>query len=182
MKPYTAVGITIGVLAGIWTQVSISLGLITWVAFAAWACFYAAGAKRTGFLKTLPSNLSGVAYGWLIVWAAGAMGGWPGALAVCVAVGAFLMCIQANWSVLSFIPGAFVGTAAFFGTSGNWSGTVIALVAGVSLAWLSGWTADLLVRATTKPTITTSVAATSEDKHSHSTRTELDGSLRKAQI
>lgn len=150
MNPYAAVGITIGVLAGIWTEVSTSFGLITWVAFAAWACFFAAGAKRGGFFTTLPSNLSGVVYGWLIVWAAGAIGGWPGALAVSVAVGAFLMCLQANWKVLSFIPGAFVGTACFFGTSGNFSGTVIALVAGVSLAWLSGWTAELLVAATTK--------------------------------
>lgn len=160
MNPYVAVGITIGVLAGIWTEVSISFGLITWVAFAAWACFFAAGAKRQGFFKTVPSNLSGVIWGWLIVWAAGAIGGWPGALAISVVIGAFFMCAQANWSVLSFIPGTFVGAACFFGTNGDWLGTTIALVSGACLAWLSGWTADLIVMATKKRLpITSSEAA-----------------------
>lgn len=159
MKLYTALGITIGILAGIWTQLSSVLHLYTWVAFIAWACFFAAGAGRTGFLKVLPSNLSGLVWGWLIVWGAGALGGWTGALAVTVAIGAFMMCIQANWSVLSFIPGAFAGTAVFFATGGDWIGSGIALIAGAALAWISGWTGGLLVAATAKRAVSLSTAA-----------------------
>jgi hypothetical protein len=159
MKLYTSLGITIGILAGIWTQLSTMLGLYTWVAFIAWACFFAAGGGRTGFLKTIPSNLSGLVWGWLIVWGAGAVGGWTGALAVAVAIGAFMMCIQANWSVLTFIPGAFAGTAVFFGTGGDWSGAGIALIAGAVLALLSGWTGNLLAAALTKQPAASAIAA-----------------------
>lgn len=151
MNPYLAVGITIGVLAGAWTEFSSAVGLVTWIAFVSWACFFAAGAKLGGLVKTVPSTISGAVYGWLIVWAAGAVGGWPGALAVAVAVGAFLMCVQANWSVLSFIPGAFAGAACLFGAGGDLVATLIPLVAGAALGWLSGWSADRLVAATTRP-------------------------------
>lgn len=149
MNPFIAVGITIGILAGAWTEFSSAVGLITWIAFVSWACFFAAGAKLVGFTKTVPSTLSGAVYGWLIIWAAGAVGGWPGALAIAVGIGAFLMCAQANWRVLSFIPGAFAGAACLFGAGGDLLATVIPLAAGAALGWLSGWSADRLVAATT---------------------------------
>jgi hypothetical protein len=150
MNPYLAVGITIGVLAGAWTEFSSAVGLITWIAFVSWACFFAAGAKAAGFAKTAPSTVSGAVYGWLIIWAAGAIGGWPGALAIAVAVGAFFMCVQANWSVLSFIPGAFAGAACLFGAEGDLVATIVPLLVGAALGWLSGWSADRLVVLTTR--------------------------------
>ena len=52
----------VGVLAGLWTQVSVELGLITWVAFVSWATFFAAGGGREGLTKGLAANLSGVAW------------------------------------------------------------------------------------------------------------------------
>ena len=136
MKPYIGVGIAVGALAGVWTQISVELGLITWVAFVAWACFFAAGGNRAGFSKGLAANLSGVIYGWLVAlltsWAQ-----FPGALAIAVALAALAMCLQAGWAPLSFIPGAFAGTAVFFGTQLSFWPSATALVIGAGLGWVS---------------------------------------------
>ena len=136
MRNYLGVGISIGVLAGIWTQVSVELSLVTWVAFVAWACFYAAGGGREGYTRGLAANVSGVVWGYLVSLLVKQVT-FNGALALAVAVIAFAMCIQASVPLLSFIPGAFAGAASFFGTGFDLSGTLLALVVGASLGWLS---------------------------------------------
>lgn len=137
MKNYLGIAVSIGVLAAAWTQVSVALDLVTWVAFAAWACYFAAGGGRSGFQRGLAANLSGLVYGFLVAAFIGAVS-FPGALAVSVGVVAALMCLQAGWAPLSFIPGAFVGAAAYFGTAFSFWPTAIALVVGALLGWASG--------------------------------------------
>jgi hypothetical protein len=136
MKSLIGVGISVGVLAGLWTQVSIELTLITWVAFVAWATFFAAGGGREGFTKGLAANLSGVAWAWVASKVL-EQATFNGAVALAVTVLAFVLCLQSALPLLSFIPGAFVGTAVFFGTSFDLGGTVLALVVGACLGWLS---------------------------------------------
>lgn len=137
MKNYVGVAVSIGVLAAAWTQVSVWLGLITWVGFLAWACYFAAGAGRDGLVRGLASNLSGAVYGWLVAAFIG-YATFSGGLAIGVGVIAALMCLQASWSPLSFIPGAFVGAAAYFGTAFAFWPTVLALVIGALLGLTSG--------------------------------------------
>ncbi|WP_328527479.1 DUF1097 domain-containing protein [Nocardioides sp. NBC_00368] len=136
MKNLIGIGISVGALAGIWTQVSIELALITWVGFVAWACYFAAGGGREGFRKGLAANLAGALWGYLaslvLTYAT-----FTGAVALVVTVVAFILCLQAAVDLLSFIPGAFAGTAVFFGTSFDLGGTLIALVVGALLGWLS---------------------------------------------
>ncbi|MGQ5667337.1 DUF1097 domain-containing protein [Streptomyces sp. ECR2.10] len=67
-------------------------------------------------------------------------------LGVCVTVGAFGMCVQARWSPLPFIPGAFVGAACYFGNGALWQSTLISLVAGALLAYASQALGDLPLR------------------------------------
>lgn len=136
MKNYLGVGVSVGLLAGAWTQVSIVLSLITWVAFVAWACYFAAGGGRIGFSRALAANLSGVAWGYLASLAVARLD-FTGALAIVVVVLAFVLCVQAAAAPLSFIPGAFAGTAVFFGTAFDLTGTALALAAGGLLGWLS---------------------------------------------
>ena len=136
MKNFLGVGISVGLLAGIWTQVSIELALITWVAFVAWACYFAAGGGRSGFVHGLAANVAGALWGYaasLVLERAT----FTGAVALAVTAVAFILCVQAAVDLLSFIPGAFAGTAVFFGTSFDLTGTLVALVIGACLGWLS---------------------------------------------
>lgn len=150
MKNYLGVGISVGVLAGLWTQVSIELSLITWVAFVAWACYFAAGGGRTGLARGLAANLSGVFWAYLASLAIGQMT-FNGAVAIVVVVLAFVLCVQAAAAPLSFIPGAFAGTAVFFGTSFDLLGTALALVVGGLLGWLSDVVAQRIQAAVDGP-------------------------------
>lgn len=159
MDPLIAIGISVGILAGLWGQFSGDLGLITWVGFIAWACFYAAGGKRAGFLKTVPANLSGVLWGWLMVWFAGVLG-FTGGLGIAIAIGAFAMVVQAKVPWLSFIPGAFAGTSCYFGTGGDWRGTAIALILGAVLGWASEAGGGVIAKIGARPAAAEAVSET----------------------
>ena len=150
MKNFLGVGISVGLLAGIWTQVSIELALITWVAFVAWACYFAAGGGRSGFVHGLAASVAGALWGYaasLVLERAT----FTGAVALAVTAVAFILCLQAAVDLLSFIPGAFAGTAVFFGTSFDLTGTLVALVLGACLGWLSDVAAQRIQQAVDGP-------------------------------
>jgi len=135
-----AVGISVGILAGIWTGISVTYGLVTFVGFLSWASFYAAGGKTKGLKDSLILNFSGVVWGFLIVQMSNIFGpilGGTIGLSVAVVIGAGAMCWQAHIPLLAFIPGAFIGASAYFGNGFNFQSTVIALVAGAVLGYLS---------------------------------------------
>jgi len=136
MDILVALGITIGVLAGVWGIVAGNLALLTWAGFVSWACYFASGGKVEGLKKTVAANLAGVFWGYLMVVGAGAIGG-SYAIGVTIAIGAFFMCVEAKINILSFIPGAFAGCAVYFGSGLNWKGAIIALLIGAVLGYLS---------------------------------------------
>ena len=136
MKGLLGIGISVGVLAGAWTYVSVELALITWVAFVAWACFFAAGGGTGGLAKGLAANVVGVFWGWVISQGL-TLSGSTLALALMVTVVGFILCIEAALPLLSFIPGGFAGTAIFFGTAFDLTGALIAIVAGALLGIVS---------------------------------------------
>lgn len=150
MSFFVAAGISVGVLAGIYAQWCGLLGMLTWVGFVSWACFYAAGGKFEGFKKTVLANLSGVFWAWIIILLSGLMGGFPLALGAAVIVGAFFMCAQAHISLLAFIPGAFAGCASTFGANLDYMAAILSLIAGAALGWLSEIIAVWLVKISTK--------------------------------
>jgi hypothetical protein len=98
-------------------------------------------------VRTAASTVSGVVWGWAIVWAATHLGGSAAVLGLAVAVAAFAMCVQAAWSVLAFIPGAFVGAASFFGNQTVFWATLLSLLVGVVLAYASERLGDVVERA-----------------------------------
>lgn len=155
MKRLTALGISIGVLAGLFTWFAGTVTLlgswqspfVVWVGFASWACFYAAGGRTQGLVEALASNVSGVVWGWLIVWAAGqVLAGSAAVLGLVVALAAFCTCVQAGWGPLAFIPGTFIGAASFFGNGTLFWSTVTSLVVGVLLAYASEVLGDVVER------------------------------------
>lgn len=143
MNFYFAVALTIGILAGSWTYGSLTFGLITWAAFIPWASFYAAGGKVEGLKKAYAANIVGVLWGFAIVYLNEVMGGTALTFSVAVAIGAAVMCIQARYiPLISFIPGAFLGTAAFFAAGASVAvlqPLFIAITIGAVLAYTSEW-------------------------------------------
>ena len=137
IKPLLGIGISVGLLAGAWTYLSVELALITWAAFVAWACFFAAGGGRTGFIHGLAANLAGIGWGWAISQALDPLGGSTLALAALVTVVGFILCVEAALPVLSFIPGGFAGTAVFFGSGFDLTGVLVAVTAGAVLGIVS---------------------------------------------
>ena len=137
VKPLVGIGISVGVLAGIWTYASVELTLVTWVAFVAWACFFAAGGGTTGLAKGLAANLAGILWGWVISQGLDTISASTLALALMVTVVGFILCIEAALPLLSFIPGGFAGTAVFFGTGFDLGGVLVAVVAGALLGIVS---------------------------------------------
>lgn len=47
--------------------------------------------------------------------------------AIMTGIFSFVMCAQARFELLFFIPGTFCGSCSTFGVNGNWQGVIIAL-------------------------------------------------------
>ena len=137
-----AVGVTVGVLAGVWMFVS-GLGEVSaFAGFLGWASYFAAGGGKGGAIKALCSNMSGVFWGVVFV-ALSSMA--PQSLGVFViAVLAAIMCWQAKISPRSFIPGTFIGNACFYANNNNWPGTTVGLLCGIALGLASEYSAKLV--------------------------------------
>ena len=137
-----ALALSIGVLIAGWTYVALGpAALPVWAGIVAWGTFFAAGGKTTGLTKTIASNLSGVFWAFVALKLSSTLGGTLPVLSALVGVVAFAMVRQSKVAVLSFIPGAFLGAATavsvVVGASGTYTKTIIALVAGAVLGFLS---------------------------------------------
>jgi hypothetical protein len=151
MDMLLALGISIGVLIAGWTYVALGPGALpVWAGIVSWGCFFAAGGKTTGLTKTIASNLSGVLWAFLALQAGTMLGGGTVGLSAAVGVAALAMVMQSKIPALSFIPGAFIGAATavsvVVGASGTWINTVIALLAGAVLGYLSEMLAGMLAK------------------------------------
>jgi len=149
MDALLALGLAIGVLIAGWTYVAIGVAALpVWAGIVAWGCFFAAGGKTEGLLKTIASNLSGVFWAFLALYVWNMAGQGVPLLSLLVGLAAFAMVLQAKIPALAFIPGAFLGAATavsvVVGASGTWINTVIALVAGAILGYLSEMLAGAL--------------------------------------
>lgn len=157
MHIYVALGISIGILAGVLILIdalaaghyNVDTGAGSWLnwqawpGFVSWALYFAIGGKPVGMGKVMAANTAGIIVAGIIVVLAGLFGGSTIALAIAVVIGAFILCVEAFWAPLSFIPGAFCGCACTFGMGGNFSAiglmvaTAISMYLGAILAYLS---------------------------------------------
>ncbi len=152
MDALVALALSIGVLIAGWTYVALGPGALpVWAGIVAWGCFFAAGGKTDGLMKTLASNLSGVFWAFLALTAWNQFGGGLPVISALVGVAAIAMVLQAKVPTLGFIPGAFIGAATavsvVVGANGTYPKTIIALVAGAILGYLSEMLAGALTGA-----------------------------------
>ncbi len=142
MDALVALGLAIGVLIAGWTYLAIGVAALpVWAGIVAWGCFFAAGGKTEGLLKTIASNLSGVLWAFLALYVWNNAGQGVPLLSLLVGIAAFGMVLQAKIPALGFIPGAFLGAATavsvVVGANGTWLNTILALVAGAILGYVS---------------------------------------------
>jgi hypothetical protein len=147
-----AVSISVGVLAGVFnlayvlyanSSATFNLTGLVVAGFLGWATFYAAGAGKGGLVKGIPANMTGILWAVVIVflWDKVFSFNELGAF-VAVAIGAGMMCFQANIKWLGFIPGAFIGCSTFFALGATINGdvlwpSIIGLLIGLILGYVS---------------------------------------------
>lgn len=118
MQNITAMSIGIGLLGALATYLTATVLLLpVWVIFIAWASFFAAGGGIGGLMKSVASNLAGVAIASLSLLAANSLGGTPIAAAICVGLGSAAMVQVGRTEILSFTPSIVFGFASLVGTS-----------------------------------------------------------------
>lgn len=149
MDALVALALSIGILIAGWTYLALGVAALpVWAGIVAWGSFFAAGGKTTGLAKTIASNLSGVLWAFVALYLWNRFGGGVPMLSLLVGLAAFIMVLQAKIPALSFIPGSFLGAATavsvVVGANGTYTNTIIALVAGALLGYLSEMLAGAL--------------------------------------
>ena len=116
-----AIALTTGILSGIWGWVAVALGLLSWAGFLGCTAYFAC---PQGGLKGLAISsctvMSGVAWALVIIHGSALAPQVQILSYMMTGVVAFLMCIQARRTLLSFVPGTFIGACATFAADGDW--------------------------------------------------------------
>jgi hypothetical protein len=112
---YVPLSIVVGILAAIWTWVSIKLSLPTWAGFMGWAFFFVAGSDTAAIWKASLPGTAGVILGHLSLYGL-KLGGEMGYIGLSVLVGlaALILVLAMNWAPMALAPAGFVWFAAFF--------------------------------------------------------------------
>ncbi|WP_414093958.1 DUF1097 domain-containing protein [Escherichia albertii] len=150
MNILLSIAITTGILSGIWGWVAVSLGLLSWavslgllswavsLGLLSWAGFLGCTAYFAcpqGGLKGLAISaatlLSGVVWAMVIIYGSAQAPHLEILGYVITGIVAFLMCIQAKQTLLSFVPGTFIGACATFAGQGDWKLVLSSLALGL---------------------------------------------------
>lgn len=140
------VSISIGVLCGLWFQITMWLPwLVAWVGYAAWASFYYAGGDQKALGKSIAANVAGMVQGAVFFWLWTQFGGGNIILlSIWIGVFCFVMTIEGNIPLLSAIPGQFLGAAVFFGNLGGHKGDIWVTLGNTFVCMLIGNLAGIL--------------------------------------
>jgi hypothetical protein len=118
MRQLNALSISIGVLGGVATLLTATIVTVpVWVIFIAWASFFILGAGTDGMVKSIASNLTGIAIASLTLLVISALGGGTLVAAVAVGAGSAAMVQASKIALLSKIPAIVWGFASTVGTA-----------------------------------------------------------------
>lgn len=146
MMALLPVSISIGILCGLWFQVTVwAPWLVAWVGYAAWASFYYAGGDAEALPKSIAANFAGMIQGALFFFAWTQIGGGSMiVLSIMIGIFCFVMTMEGNLGLLAKIPGQFVGAAAYFGNLGAHEGDIWVTLINTMVCMLIGNLAGLL--------------------------------------
>jgi len=145
MNYHIAVAITSSILAGIFGQFSADWGMLGWIGFISWACFFAVGGGVAGLKKTVPANLFGVLIGFCVVYIA-SITGMSNPMLLPLTLGVFIICASGYFEFLSFVPASFVGCAAFLGSGALLLESTVSLLVGITLGFIAEQGALLITK------------------------------------
>ena len=151
MDMVTALAISIAVLLAVLVKAGSIFSLNVPIAIIAWACFFAAGGKLSGLVRSLASMISGVVWSLLGTMLTLQANLWSYGWAFVGVIG-FIVVIQSKVKVLSFIPGALLGVAV---TRASGAGTIpfaALVVVAVIVGAVAGYVSELLAGMMTKKT------------------------------
>lgn len=137
----TALGVGFGCL--LWSLASTLAAFPAWMGFVGCTAYFAAGGGKTGVLKALCSNWTGIfwAMGVILLYGTGPLQNATVSLVVgALAVGfiAWIMTYQSKINVLENVPCTFMGCFSTFAAGGDWKILLIGVTIGVGL----GFTCD----------------------------------------
>lgn len=141
---YLPISLSVGFLAGLWTYISIIIGIPTWPAFAGWAVYFFTGANQEGIKSATPPALTGFILGHLSVLVNQGIGGAGGMLAILVGIIAFIMAFMMGTPTFALAPAAFLACAVYFGTGDPFSGAIPFFIGLIILGLASTALANLI--------------------------------------
>lgn len=139
------ISLSIGILAGIWTFVSVTYGILPWPCFVGWAIFFFLGANKDALVKATPPVLVGLFVTWLTLYVNTAIKGNTLILSILVVVLAFILTFMMNVSWLAAAPAGFATAACYFAI-GDPLKTIIPLACGLILGQVSVWIPSLFTK------------------------------------
>ena len=129
------VAISAGLLATIWCGVADAFELVTWIGFLGCSTFFAQPkAGFHGVMLAWCTNLSGVFWAWLIITGSGFFVS-PVYGYIFTGIATSIMCLQASFQRLSFIPGAFIGCCITFAMAADLANILPPLIIGALLGY-----------------------------------------------
>ena len=111
MPALLPVSISIGILCGLWFQVTVWVPWLgAWVGYAAWASFYYAGGDAPALKKSFLANVAGMIQGALFFYLWTKFGGGNMALlSVIIGIYCFVMTMEGSLGLLAHHPGTVRG-------------------------------------------------------------------------
>ena len=144
------IALSAGLLAAVWCGIADTFHLVTWIGFLGCSTYFAQPkAGLQGVVITWCSNLSGVFWAWLIISGSGyfdvALMGY-----IFTGIATAVMCLQACYHKLSFIPGTFIGCCTTFAIAGDIATVLPALIIGALLGYVMACFTSHLINITPK--------------------------------
>ncbi len=129
-------GIVTGILCGIWAEIAVVFGLISWAGFAGCTTYFAFNEHgMKGVKMTVLCNLSGIACGMLIIYLSSFISFTYSASIICGVI-TVVMCWLGHIRHIAFIPGIFMGCFSTFAAGGDWKLLALSMVIGAILGYL----------------------------------------------
>lgn len=142
MKKYVGdnlgcLGVAMAIYAAIWTLACDRFDLISFAGFAGCTSYFASGEKNFAGIKTSALvNVSGIFWAMMAI-LAGRYFPFPYSGAVYCAIISYFIIKQAEFKLLRFIPGAYMGCFITFASDGAWQNVLISMLVGNLIALLT---------------------------------------------